>query len=364
MDYNYILDIKKIEYAYSKIKKNTKHKNKVLKYEIFYLSNCATILKELKNKTYKHGKYNIFLIKEPKLRVIMSEQMNDKIVNHLVSYYILFPLIEPKLIDMNVATRKNKGSSYALLLFKKYINNLKINNTKIYILKCDISKYFYSIDHQILLEKLKKVIKDNDNFNLIKNIIESTDDDYVNRCLTKYQNVPLYIKGKGLPIGNMTSQILAIFYLNDLDHYIKEKLKIKHYIRYMDDFILIHPSKNYLKYCKNQIKIKLEQLKLKLNSKTNIYDIQKGIIFLSYKFILKKNKLYTLLNPKFKRKLNKKIKKVKNKKDYLYKKYNGYLKNINSNNYIFRTCNKYYKYQKITKDTWKNYLFLVSFIWR
>ena len=344
MDYNYILDINKIEYAYLKIKKNTKHKSKVLKYELFYLANCIKIFEQLKNKSYTHGKYNIFLIKEPKIRVIMSEQIDDKIVNHLVSYFLLQPLLEPKLIEMNVATRKNKGSNYAHHLFKKYINSLKINNKKIYILKCDITKYFYSIDHEILLKKLKKILKDKDLFNLIKNIITSTDAEYINKYLMNYKNIPIYEKGKGLPIGNMTSQILAIFYLNDLDHYIKEKLKIKHYIRYMDDFILIHPSKKYLKYCQNKIKIEVEKLKLKLNPKTNIFDIQKGVVFLGYKYILKNKKLYTLLNSKFKRKLNKKIKTIKNKKDFIYHKYNGYLNKICSSNYIFIKSNKYYNY--------------------
>ena len=341
MKYDYILDIKKIENSYLKIKKNAKHKEKILKYELFYSSNLINILNKLKNRNYEHGKYNIFIIKEPKIRVIMSENMEDKIINHLVSKFVLFPLIEPKLIDMNVATRENKGSNMGIAYFKKYINKLKNKYEKIYILKCDIHKYFYSIDHKILLQKIRKIIPDNDLYELVKNIIDSTDHEYINNELKKCEKkegineLPIYEKGKGLPIGNMTSQILAIFYLNDLDHYIKEKLKIKYYIRYMDDFILIHHSKEYLKYCKIKINEKIEEMKLKLNSKTQICEIHRGIVFLGYKFILKNKKLYVLLTSKFKRKINKRTKRVKNIRMFLKERYNGYLKACNSNNFIF-----------------------------
>ena len=307
MEYNDILDIKKIENSYSQIKKNTKHKQKILNYELFYTSNIVNLLNKLKNKTYNHGKYNIFIIKDPKIRVIMSENMEDKIVNHLVSNYILYPLIEPKLIDMNVATRKNKGCKAGIIYIKKYINQLKNKYPKIYILKCDITKYFYSIDHQILLNKIKKLNLDDDLFNLIKNIIDSTNYDYISDYIkkTKIDKIPTYEKGKGLPIGNMSSQILAIFYLNELDHYIKEKLQIKHYVRYMDDFILIHPSKEYLEYCKNKINEKIVELKLELNKKTQICEIHNGIVFLGYRFILKNQKLYTLISAKNKIKIKK-----------------------------------------------------------
>lgn len=96
----------------------------------------------------------------------------------------------------------------------------------------------------------------------------------------------MYKTGKGLPIGNMSSQILAIYYLNKLDHFIKEKLKVKYYIRYMDDFILIHHDKEYLKYCLSEIKQELAKLKLQLNNKTTISEIHQGVNFLGYRFLL------------------------------------------------------------------------------
>lgn len=317
--YDYILDIKKIEDSYNIVKKNTCHKAKINKWELFYTSNCVSILDKLINRNYQHKEYNIFIISEPKIRVIMSEQLSDKIINHLLSKYVYFPLLEPKLIEMNVASRTNKGSKAGIEYLKKYINSLKENNKQIYILKCDIEKYFYSIDHEILLNKLKKIIIDEDLFNLTKNIINSTDSEYINnkinyqinkkkenankKLLSELKKIPCYKKGKGLPIGNMSSQIFASFYLNDLDHYIKEELKIKHYIRYVDDFILLHQSKEYLEYCKIKINEKIRELKLNLNSKVQICEIHKGVTFIGYKFILKNNKLLILMGPKFKKKL-------------------------------------------------------------
>lgn len=120
-----------------------------------------------------------------------------------------------------------------------------------YILKCDISKFFASIDQDILKSKLKRKIKDEDALDILFKIIDSEE--------------------QGLGIGNMTSQIFAIFYLNDMDHFIKEQLKIKYYVRYQDNFLLFHPSKDYLKYCFKEIEKFLEKEKLKLNKKSRIY---------------------------------------------------------------------------------------------
>lgn len=367
IEYDYLLDLDKLNKVFKIIKKNTRHKTKILKFEIFYTSNIINVLEILKSKKYMHSKYNIFMIKEPKYRIIMSECMTDKIINHLISSYVLFPLLEKKLIDSNVATRTNMGTKMGIKKIKKYINTLKENYNKFYALKCDITKFFYSIDHNILLNKLQKIIKDENIYNIIKNIINSTNYDYVNKRIIdlkengkkeisklnisqiekdlKYKEldkIPLYQLNKGLPIGNMSSQILAIYYLNDLDHFIKEKLKIKYYIRYMDDLILFHQDKEYLKKCLVEIENKLVNLKLSLNSKTQIIEIHNGICFLGYKFVLKKKKLYVLMNSKIKKRINKKINKIpdKNKILFLKRRYNGYLINGNTKGFVYRKSKK------------------------
>lgn len=241
--------------VYKEVRKNTK--NKIKKFEDFYTVNIVKAYNIFKNKKYKVGKYNIFLIKEPKYRLIMSSSITDKLINHVISRKILIPIIEKSLIDENVATRKGKGTLYGIKLLKKYLNEM---NGKIYALKFDISKYFYNIDHNILINLIKKKIKDKDVINILSEIINSTDDDYINKCIyevkeneikklnkknkiiDKVKSIPYYKKGKGLCIGSMSNQILAIFYLNELDHFIKKKLRVR-YIRYMDDGLLLSNDK-------------------------------------------------------------------------------------------------------------------------
>ncbi len=246
--------------AYDEVCRNTKNKRKVRNYREYKCIYISRIYNTLVSKSYVVGPYNIFTIYEPKERRIVSQNMHDKVINHLVSRFILYPAILPCLIDGNVASRKGMGTKKGLELATKFHNICKMKYKKYYILKCDISKFFASIDHDILKSKLKRRIKDKDALNIVFSIIDSDD--------------------VGLSIGNMTSQVLAIFYLNDLDHYIKETLKIKYYVRYQDDFLLFHPSKEYLKMCLAKIKTFLENEKMTLNPKTRIYTNNNHFIFL------------------------------------------------------------------------------------
>ncbi len=363
IQYDSILNMDYFYETYKLIRKNTKNKEKCFKYELFLSSNLIFVLNSLKNRKYVHGKYNIFLIKDPKYRIIMSEKLPDKLVNHLVSKYFLFPCIDKRLLSCNVATRVDKGTKEAYFLMKKYLNLAKSKEKEIYVLKCDIHKYFYSISHPILYQKLEKIIEDEDILKLLKQIIDTTDRSYVNEgienliqreikevekknisqsekisLIHKLKQIPLYKKGFGLPIGNMSSQILAIYYLNDLDHYIKEQLKIKYYIRYMDDFILIHSDKDYLKYCLKQIEIYLKRLDLKLNNKTNIYNMRHGVTFLGYRFLLKNKKLIIKVKNDSKKRIIKKYKTLlsNDKEKFLRVKasYKGYLEIANSKQLI------------------------------
>lgn len=367
ISYDDIVSINKIKDVYDGIYKNTCHKAKLVRFELTKTSNIVKIYNTLKNKHYNHLKYNVFIIKEPKYRIIMSELMYDKIVNHLISKYVLIPTLSRKLIEQNVATRTGKGSKEGIRYMKKYINSIKENYDNIYILKCDISKYFYNIDHEILINKLSHENFDKDILKVLINIISSINNDYINDLidssisrevshledmniydleLRKKQlySLPRYRKGKGLPIGNETSQLLAIYYLNELDHYIKEQLHIKYYVRYMDDFILIHHDKEYLKKCLNLINKKLSYLKLSLNKKTQIYNLKSGVIFLGYKFILKNKKLVILLNNQTRKKIKRKLRKARKNNINFYKKslasYNGYFKVSTTNNFVYK--NKFF----------------------
>ena len=316
--YNRLFDINFILNTYNIIKKNTKNKNKLEKFE----QNLSINLIDIKNKINKeNGKYNLFMIYEPKERLILSLNLKDKIINHMVGY-IVFDVLEKSLIDSNVAVRVNKGTSYGIKLVKKYIKKLNYNY---YCLKIDIKKYFYSINHNILKDLLNKKIKDKLFLDIVYKIIDSSDEDYILEYAKKH-NISLK-KGYGLPIGNLTSQILGIFYLNKIDHYIKEELKIKYYIRYMDDMVLFHKDKNYLKFCLDKIIIYLKKYDLELNNKTII--TKNSLCFLGYRFYNKKIKILS----KNRRKIYKKLRLLK------YHNYNKYIKSLSS----------YYGYFKVQK---------------
>ena len=258
--YQNIYNFDNIVNAFNEVCRNTKNKRKVeyfKEYKCLYISRIHDILK---NKQYKMGNYNVFTIYEPKERRIVSQNMQDKVINHLVARYILYPAVLPCLLDINVASRKNMGTEKGLYYFKKFYTKAKIKYENFYILKCDISKFFASIDHDILKKKLKRKIKDSDALKIIFDIIDAEEN--------------------GLSIGAMTSQVLAIFYLNDMDHFIKENLKIKYYVRYQDDFLLFHPDKSYLKICLEKIKNFLNNEKLTLNKKTRIYKHTNNFVFL------------------------------------------------------------------------------------
>lgn len=258
--YEQTYNLENILSAFNEVCRNTKNKRRINQFKDFKCIYVYRIYTILKNRQYVVGPYNIFTIHDPKERRIVSQGMQDKIINHIVSRCILYPAILPCLINENVASRKSLGTKQGLKLLYDYQRKCKIKYGTYYILKCDISKFFASINHDILKSKLNRRIKDKKALKIVFDIIDS--------------------EPQGLGIGNMTSQVLAIFYLNDLDHFIKEVLNIKYYVRYQDDFLLFHPSKEYLKNCFIQIKKFLNKEKLTLNHKSRLYKCTNNFIFL------------------------------------------------------------------------------------
>ena len=265
LKYDDVLSYENLDFVYRMLRKGVKNKEKLDKFDLYYSSNISHIYSLLKSRRYEVSSYHLFYVYKPKKRLIMSQEIGDKIVNHFVAYFYLIPLLEPCLIDSNVAVRKGMGTSYGVRLLKRYFGSL---GSDFYILKCDIKSYFYSIDHDILKSLIKRKIKDKDILNLVFKIIDSVDSYGI----------------RGLPIGNMTSQILGIYYLNGLDHYIKEVLNVKCYVRYMDDFLLLDRNKEYLKWCLDRINVYVDGLGLKLNYKTMLSNSRSGVNFLGYHF--------------------------------------------------------------------------------
>ena len=349
VSYNDLLDIYD-NYIY----KNCKNKRKLYMFEKFKMINLTNLCEIVNNDNYNILKYNIFLIKYPKYRVVMSLNISDKIINHYVTLNILIPKLSKYLDIRNIATRKGMGTSYGIKLLKKYLNINK-KNGKFYILKLDISKYFYNIDHNVL----KDLIKDKlsiDEFDIISTIINSTNYSYINKSIIslinnelKYKNrcnelnsIPLYEYDKGLPIGNMTSQFLAIFYLYKLDYYMVNYIS-KYMIRYMDDYVIIHNDKKYLFNCINKIEYILEnKYKLKLNkNKCKIYDSVNGFDFLGRKFKVINDKIICYMSNKAYRNIKKRIRFVS--KCYKFDKYFSSINNYYSIYNIRKYINFYYK---------------------
>lgn len=353
--YNEMLKFDKAELMFHKIKRNCKNKQAVYNFSLYLNENIYRILELLYKREYKFSKYRIFMIRDPKFRIIMSENIPDKLVNHMVSKYILLPCLESKLIDTNVATRIDKGSGYAFDKFCDYVNKLKYENKEIYVLKIDIKKYFYNIDHKILMEKVRKYIKDKEALKIIEQILDTTNEEYIVerinylkkrkiehikdlkineqeklKKINTINSIPVYEYGKGLPIGNMTSQIFAIFYLNDVDHYIKEKLHFKYAIRYMDDILILDTDKSRLLKSFKLIEKEINKLNLEINKKSNIYRLSTGISFLGYMFKLdRNNKLIIRYNNGTIRRITKKLKYLKKNDIEQYNRsfgsYQGYL---------------------------------------
>lgn len=259
--------------SYKEAKKSKQHKGEVIRFEANLAVNLNKIINELKTKKYNLSTYRSFYIYEPKKRHIEALPFKDRIVIKCFCDIVLKSKIEPKLIFDNCACRKNKGTDFAIQRLHKFLKKefFKENNNCFYYLKCDITKYFPSIDHNILIDKLKHL-----NF--------SEDEMWFNIKLIKEQPNHTNV---GLPLGNQSSQWFALLYLNEIDHYIKEKLQIKGYVRYMDDMVLISRDKKYLQYCKNEIeKMCKNNLRLNLNNKTQVGKVSNGIDFLGYRHIL------------------------------------------------------------------------------
>ncbi len=352
ISYNNILSV------YKKIKNSTKNKKEVYNYELNLNQNLLDTLFSLSKSTYVFSKYNIFLVREPKYRLIMSESFPDKVVNHLFSKYVLSYALQSTLINSNVATRKDKGSKEAYRLFIKYTNKLIYENKKIYVLKLDISKYFYNINHNILMNMVSEKIKDERVLNMLKVILDTTDNDYINKTILSVVNkeiykvnklnigssekeklinelksIPLYRKGYGLPIGNMSSQILAVFFLNKVDHFIKEKLGCKYYIRYMDDLVILGNDKEELKNIFESVSKYIESFDLNVNKKSGIYSLSNSVNFLGYNFKVFNNKLIIRYRSDTIKRVNKRLKNLKVYDNEMY------LKSVASYKGYFLLCN-------------------------
>lgn len=265
-------DFENLYQAHKKARPGKRNKSEVIEFELNLSENISRLSEEIKNKTYRLGGYYSFMVYDPKEREIQALHYRDRVVQHCLCDEILMPLLEPKLIYDNAACRINKGTLFAINRVTGFLQNYYWRyGPEGFILKCDIRKYFNHIDHEVLKEKIHKIVCDTDVLWMLDMIIDS------------YEHTP----GKGLPMGNQTSQWFALYYLDGLDRLIKEKLQIKYYSRYMDDCVLIFKEKYYLKICLEQMtKYITEEFKLEFNEKTQIFPIKNGVDYMGFHFYL------------------------------------------------------------------------------
>lgn len=230
--------------------------------------NIFCLHNELKNKIYFHSPYQSFYIQDPKLRNIHKACVKDRVI-HQALFRILYHYFDKKFIFDSYSCRLDKGNHKAVYRLDKLIRKAGLDYKKpVFALKCDIRKFFANVDQEVLLSLISKVIKDEDTIWLIKKIIDS---------FSGSQN-------KGLPLGNVTSQLFSNIYLNELDYFVKHTLRQRFYIRYCDDFIILHQDKKYLENLVPQIANFLQdRLKLSLHpNKITIRKVNQGVDFLGY----------------------------------------------------------------------------------
>lgn len=273
--------------AWDEFKKGKQQRKDVLRFEYELEQNILGLHRELKMEAYRHGSYTSFYITDPKQRHIHKAPVRDRILHHAI-FAVLNPIFEKTFIYDSYSCRKGKGTHKGVDRLKNILRKVSRNDTKpCHVLKCDIKKFFQSVDHAILFSIIQKKIRDEKILALLWEIIESFN--------------------PGVPIGNLTSQLFANIYLNELDQFIKHILRAPFYIRCTDDFILVDTSRQNLEAYLREIKAFLkERLCLSLHPQKIIFQkYLQGIDFLGYVQFHD----YRILRTKTKRRIQRKVSK-------------------------------------------------------
>ena len=310
--------------AYLKSKLGKGFSKSSQKFQVAALDGIHQIKRRIETKTYNVSKYNEFTIYEPKERIIKSCSFVDKIVQHSLCDNVLIPKLSKEFILTNYAGQIGKGTLYGLdcLKAQMYLAYQKYGYD-CWIIKADISKFFYNINHDILKDIVEYFIEDKDVYWLCEKFIDSTE-------------------GLGLPLGNQISQVYALLYLSGLDHFITGEFGVKYYGRYMDDFYLIVRGKEYAKCCLSAIYEFVQSLGLELNGKTQIIPFKNGIKFCGFHtYVASDGKVIRKLKSENKRAAKKKFKKMiglvkcgKLSKEKFYESYNAWKNHISHGNCV------------------------------
>lgn len=262
--YRSIHAIENLFLAWREFRRGKRAKPDVQEFEFNLEDNLFELNEQLIAKTYQHDQYEAFFVTDPKLRHIHKATVRDRVL-HQALFRVLYPVFDPSFIFDSYSCRLGKGTHRAVDRLEAFCRKASRNNSRnIFALKLDIRKFFDSIDHTILLHLIERKISDHDILYLIK------------RILTSFS--------PGLPLGNVTSQLFANIYLNELDQFMKHQLKIRYYLRYCDDFVALFESREDLQSYLDAVREFLaEHLNLQLHpNKIIIRTYRQGIDFLGY----------------------------------------------------------------------------------
>lgn len=283
-----------------KCRKGVMWKDPVARYVNNGIINIHKLRKELINNRYKISPYNIFTIYEPKTREIVSTNFKDRVPQTSLNDNYLYPKMTNSFIYDNHACQVGKGTDPARDRLKVHMQRcFRKHGVESYVLSCDFKDFFGSTRHDVAKEVVRK----------------SVDNDWV--LMHTDMIIESFNHGEdpkvGMGLGSPITQITQLALPDELEHFIKENLKIQYYIRYMDDFTLIHHDKEYLKYCLEEIKKRIEPLGVSLNTKkTQLYKLKQGIKFLGFTFKLTNTgKVLMILNKENLKIRRRKIKKHK-----------------------------------------------------
>lgn len=267
--------------AFENAIKGKKYRDEVLMFSQAVGENLIVLLNEIEYEIYEVGPYSIFYVTRPKKRMVMALQFRDRVVQWAI-YRQVFPLFDRGFIFDSYACRKGKGAHAAIDRLQYWMRQCDRREKPYFSLKMDISKYFYRIDHAILLEIMERKISDPKIMRLLGTIINSETQRFGLPQGMSPEDVPaeLRLADVGVPIGNLTSQMFANIYLDRLDQHAKHTLKLHYYIRYMDDIIILGEDKKDLAQTWADIAAFLEdELNLQLNQKTSIQPLKQGVEF-------------------------------------------------------------------------------------
>lgn len=265
----YVADVNNLLEAWKEFSRGKQGRPDVQEFSFRLTENLFSLSDDILNHTYRHGGYQAFRISDPKPRDIHKASVRDRVLHHAL-YRALYPFFDRTFIADSFSCRIGKGTHRALRRFGFFGKTVSRNNTRTcWILKCDIKKFFASIDHAVLIGILKSYISDTGLIWLLNEVIESFS-----------STAP----GVGLPLGNFTSQLLVNVYMNEFDQFMKHQLKAKQYVRYADDFVVMSHDRAWLLNLVPQIEVFLEnRLKLKLHpNKVFIKTLASGVDFLGW----------------------------------------------------------------------------------